>query len=349
VYGKADGKLYIKDDAGTETDLSSGAVTITVTADTGTDQELGDGDTLTVTGGDGLSTSVGATDEVTIDLALTTLSTATPVGGDILVIYDNSTTSYRRVFVQDLPFLDGDAGSTDNAVPRADGTGGATLQASGITIDDSDNVDGVNDLDVGGEGRFSGDLVSQSNQFVVRAATGGSGGSNPGFYFLNGDYGDTGVTGFIFFFDNFNTGDWQLATAVNGAYGSPLLNLTSGGVLDLRTSSSTPATNGVPRLWNASGSLTVKDGSGTVTTLSPHPQDTLVDTSGRPTTHVYKEYNVYSGRRVELDIYGALAALETETGGQFIYEDEIAWDERENEFTAAIDLWRDELEKELYA
>lgn len=34
----------------------------------------------------------------------------------------------------------GTAGTTDNAVPRADGTGGQQLQASGVTIDDSDNV-----------------------------------------------------------------------------------------------------------------------------------------------------------------------------------------------------------------
>jgi hypothetical protein len=34
----------------------------------------------------------------------------------------------------------GSVGSTDNAVPRADGTGGSTLQSSGVTIDDSNNV-----------------------------------------------------------------------------------------------------------------------------------------------------------------------------------------------------------------
>jgi hypothetical protein len=42
--------------------------------------------------------------------------------------------------------LSGTTGSTDNAVLRADGTGGATVQASGVTIDDSDNVSNVTNL-----------------------------------------------------------------------------------------------------------------------------------------------------------------------------------------------------------
>jgi hypothetical protein len=36
--------------------------------------------------------------------------------------------------------IGGSTGSTDEAILRADGTGGSTLQASGITIDDSDNI-----------------------------------------------------------------------------------------------------------------------------------------------------------------------------------------------------------------
>jgi len=43
----------------------------------------------------------------------------------------------------------GSTGSTDNAVLRADGTGGSTAQATSITVDDSDNVAGVGTLDVG--------------------------------------------------------------------------------------------------------------------------------------------------------------------------------------------------------
>ena len=39
--------------------------------------------------------------------------------------------------------IGGTVGATDNRVPRSDGTGGKTLQATGITVDDSDNMSGV--------------------------------------------------------------------------------------------------------------------------------------------------------------------------------------------------------------
>lgn len=43
----------------------------------------------------------------------------------------------------------GSTGSTDNRLLRADGTGGATIQASPITVDDSGNMSGVGTLGVG--------------------------------------------------------------------------------------------------------------------------------------------------------------------------------------------------------
>jgi len=46
--------------------------------------------------------------------------------------------------------------STDNAIARWDGTGGTALQDSGVLIDDSDNVTGVNDITVGGNLTVSG-------------------------------------------------------------------------------------------------------------------------------------------------------------------------------------------------
>ena len=39
--------------------------------------------------------------------------------------------------------LGGSTGSTDNRILRSDGTGGATVQASAVTIDDSGNISGV--------------------------------------------------------------------------------------------------------------------------------------------------------------------------------------------------------------
>jgi hypothetical protein len=45
--------------------------------------------------------------------------------------------------------MGGSSGGTDNAIIRADGTGGNTIQSSGITIDDSNNIAGANNVTAG--------------------------------------------------------------------------------------------------------------------------------------------------------------------------------------------------------
>lgn len=79
-----------------------------------------------------------------------------------------------------------------------------------------------------------------------------------------------------------------------------------------------------------------RDESGNVTTLSSHsPQ--MIDVAGRPTDFVHKEHNLFTGVDIEMDVYGALAALETLTGQQFIYmrdlkEDQIEdWDRNQTQ------------------
>jgi hypothetical protein len=44
----------------------------------------------------------------------------------------------------------GPASSVDNTLPRFDGTGGKTLQGSGVVVDDSNNVTGIAGLNIGG-------------------------------------------------------------------------------------------------------------------------------------------------------------------------------------------------------
>lgn len=66
---------------------------------------------------------------------------------------DNDTTIPTSAAVKDyadsLSGIGGSTGATDNAILRADGVGGSTVQNSGITIDDLDNVSSVNALGVG--------------------------------------------------------------------------------------------------------------------------------------------------------------------------------------------------------
>jgi hypothetical protein len=74
--------------------------------------------------------------------------------------------------------------------------------------------------------------------------------------------------------------------------------------------------------------LRVKDSAGNTSTLSPHgPQ--MVDASGRLSDVVHKEYNPYTGIALELDIYGALEALEALTGKRFIHADLLPDDQME--------------------
>ena len=56
-----------------------------------------------------------------------------------------------KAYVDSTGNMGGTLGSTDNAVPRANGTGGVTLQASSVLIDDSNNITGVVNLTASGE------------------------------------------------------------------------------------------------------------------------------------------------------------------------------------------------------
>jgi hypothetical protein len=66
----------------------------------------------------------------------------------------------------------GTTGSTDDAILRADGTGGGTVQASGITIDDSDNVAGATSLSLTEQASAPVAPGSGSGAFWVGQGTG---------------------------------------------------------------------------------------------------------------------------------------------------------------------------------
>ncbi len=68
----------------------------------------------------------------------------------------------------------GPSSATDNAITRFDGTGGVTLQNSGILIDDSDNLTGVTALTVDGTSAtstFAGGLTIETSGFVYDFST----------------------------------------------------------------------------------------------------------------------------------------------------------------------------------
>ena len=72
---------------------------------------------------------------------------------------DNDTTIPTSAAVKDyadsLSGIGGSTGATDNAILRADGVGGSTVQNSGITISDADAIDGVASLDIDANGSLT--------------------------------------------------------------------------------------------------------------------------------------------------------------------------------------------------
>ena len=73
---------------------------------------------------------------------------ATPVSADQILLWSDADSASRKVSFSALLSTLGLSGLVDNRALRADGTG--AVQSSGITIDDSANVTGVNDLTIGG-------------------------------------------------------------------------------------------------------------------------------------------------------------------------------------------------------
>jgi preprotein translocase subunit Sec61beta len=66
--------------------------------------------------------------------------------------------------------ISGSVGSTDNAVPRANGTGGSTVQASSVIIDDSNNISGAGTIGAAG-GSSNGVVISQGDIAIKNGGT----------------------------------------------------------------------------------------------------------------------------------------------------------------------------------
>ena len=97
-----------------------------------------------------------------------------PVFQDVLEI-QSIKEWFRRVW--DALAL-GTLGIVDNRIPRSDGTGGRTFQATGITVDDSNNVSGVVGLTMtgaitGGTNNIIGSVGTTDNKIPRSNGTGG--------------------------------------------------------------------------------------------------------------------------------------------------------------------------------
>ncbi len=115
-------------------------------------------------------------------------------GADRILFWDDSAGTYEYLTagsglsisgttITATGSMGGTTGATDNRVLRADGTGGATIQSSPVTIDDSGNVSGVVNFTVGGAITLgNGGSASSTGDFYWDAGTSGTG----GFHFRGG-------------------------------------------------------------------------------------------------------------------------------------------------------------------
>lgn len=174
-----------------------------------------------------------------LDAKLESGTSATNIGnGDV----DNTELSYLNGVTSSVQTqLDGkvdEVSSTDNAIPKFDGTGGS-IQDTGVTIDDSNNLQAPADVDVDGtivleeqastpSNPSSGDkkfyakddgslytLDSAGNEIEVGAGAGGG-----SIRYINADF-ETGVSDLVAYA---NTAQ---ATPVDGTGGSPNVTVTA--------------------------------------------------------------------------------------------------------------------------
>lgn len=110
-----------------------------------------------------------ATSEMGV-VAMPVAQFGTPVDGAVPA-YNATTDQFELVTLAGTGDVVGPASSTDNAISRFDGAGGTNIQNSGVTIDDSNNIQGMVNLGLPGDGRLtltSGTAVTTGD---VTAAT----------------------------------------------------------------------------------------------------------------------------------------------------------------------------------
>ena len=103
----------------------------------------------------------GGTGEVFKQKSALDLQFKTINGGNEITITNNASTIDIASDIT-LP-----GSSTDNTLPRFDSTTGKVLQTSGVTVDDSNNVSAINNLDVDGVADFS----TQTSHLVMPSGT----------------------------------------------------------------------------------------------------------------------------------------------------------------------------------
>jgi len=113
-------------------------------------------------------------------------------------------------------------------------------------------------------------------------------------------------------------------------------------VLSLKDVTNVPAggVSGQVSLYSSGGELYAFDSAGNATLLSPHKFELFEPDPSYELPFSYYSENRFIGKKINVDMYGAIKALEELTGKRFIYvedlpaEETISWDENEERLQA---------------
>ena len=190
---------------------SSGTMTSwTLSADSGSNQTIADGNTVDIAGGSGIATAASATDTVTVNLDINGLTAHTVVPADVIPVYDVNGTANKKSAIQDIHLNQwGDAeGDVDFGANKL------LDVATGTNATDGVNLAQVQAI-AAGVGVFQGGYNANTNSPAL------TGGSNVALD--QGDFFAVTVAG-SFFTDNLEPGDLIFANSAIAASSSPSLS-----------------------------------------------------------------------------------------------------------------------------
>jgi len=200
---------------------SSGSMSSwTLSADSGSNQTISDGNTVDIAGGSGISTAASNTDTVTVNLDIDGLTGNTaPVPADFLATYDLSATANKKVAIQDI-HLDmlGNAEADINF-----GANKLVSVANGTVATDGVNLGQVQGL-IAGVGLFKGGYDANTGLTTNLGAGNGSLDGASNIALDGGDFFAVTVAGTAFFTETLEPGDMIYAVADIAASSSPSLS-----------------------------------------------------------------------------------------------------------------------------